>query len=453
MTTPAQEPPVTLPGEFPDEMLTIARECGAPNYAHLFLTHPARLDAERLARAVRLLVDAEPVLACRFDVTARNSIWRRHSDPDSIAWLEVATAPDRESAVSSVVATEQEPNDRTIVVRLFSLPEHDLIALTIDHAAGDGQAMVECAYYLAELYTALRDRPDYRPTPNPASRDGFAWLQGMTLREKARTLIRDLRTVRRAVRQPSGIPHSHTFDTWKAVPRATPMFVEHLVGRPDLEAMSLLASRNGSSVFTVLVAAMARAFVDFAGADPKRPFQVETVTNLRRFTPPVERPPIRNMVASASMIFQPAVDRPFVATLENAKREMENVRAGMRGALNPVVVSMLRRMSYATKRRLTEKALRGKFRKPVPLTFSHAGRVQPERLGFDGIAPERAMIIGGCLPIPVFLIVGLEYRGTLSLSVGFQGDDIPAERVRGFLDGVVAQIPIERRELAANAGV
>ncbi len=37
--------------------------------------------------------------------------------------------------------------------------------------------------------------------------------------------------------------------------------------------------------------------------------------------------------------------------------------------------------------------------------------------------------------MPVFLIVGLEYRGTLSLSVGFQDHDIQAEKVRGFLEG------------------
>jgi hypothetical protein len=65
---------------------------------------------------------------------------------------------------------------------------------------------------------------------------------------------------------------------------------------------------------------------------------------------------------------------------------------------------------------------------------------------FDGIAPERVLLIGGWMPMPVLLIVGLEYRRTLSLSVGFQDEDIPDARVRGFLDGIVAQIPVGRSD-------
>lgn len=78
--------------------------------------------------------------------------------------------------------------------------------------------------------------------------------------------------------------------------------------------------------------------------------------------------------------------------------------------------------------------------------------MQEERVRCDGVAPERVLLIGGWMPMPVLLIVGLEYRRTLSLSVGFQDSDIPAERVRGFLDGIVAQMPIERSDAAARMG-
>lgn len=437
-----QPPPAILPAEFADEMLTLAREFGAPGYAHFFLPVATRLDAQRLARAARLLVDAEPVLGCRFEVADGRARWRRHDDPDSVAWLETSRAPDFDSAVSSVMLSEETPTDRTVIVRLISLPEHDLVAITIDHAAGDGAALLDCTYHLVELYSTLRDRPDHRPVPNTTPRDGFEWMRGLSRRDKARTLLRDLRAIGRAGRRPSGIAHGHTLESWKAVPRRAPTYIDRQVDPAGLDAIGRFASANGGSVFTVLVAAMARAFVDFAGDGARRPFHVQTVTDLRRFTPAHERPPLRNMVASAPLIFDPARREPFAVTLENAKREVERLRRGMRGAMNPIAASLVRRLSHATKRRATEKALRAKFRGPVPLTFSHAGRVREERLRFDGLAPERVLLIGGWMPMPVLLIVGLEYRGTLSLSVGFQDDDIPAARVRGFLDGIVAELPV-----------
>ena len=438
--------PATLPAEFADEMLTLAREFGAPGIAHLFLPVATRLEPQRLARAARLLVDSEPVLGCRFEMTATGARWRRHEDPDRVAWLEIAQAPDFDTAVSSVMLSEETPGDRTVVVRLFSLPQHDLVAITLDHAAGDGAALLECAYQLAELYSILRDRPDHRPVPNLTPRDGFEWMQGFSRRDKARTLLRDLGAIGgaigRAGRRPSGIAHGHTLESWKAVPRRAPTHIDRQVSATEFEAMGRFARANGSSVFTLLVAAMARAFVDFAGVDPGRPFQMQTVTDLRRFTRAHERPPLRNMVASASLLFDPARHAPFTATLENARRELDRMRWGMRGAMNPIAASLVQRLSPATKRQATEKALRGKFRRPVPLTFSHSGRVDERRLLFDGVAPDRVLLIGGWMPMPVLLIVGLEYRGALSLSVGFQDHDIPTARARAFLDGIVAQVPL-----------
>ena len=442
MTSSIAAPPTTLPTEYPDEMLTIARELGAPHYAHLFLTFTERLDAKRLARALRLLVDAEPVLGCRFEITGKRSQWRRHADPDAVPWLEVATAPDHDTAVTRVLLAEQVPTDLSIVVRLFSLPSHDVMAVTVDHAAGDGQALFECVYHLAELYSILRERPDHRPVPNPTSRDGFAWQHGLSLRDKAQTLIRDMSGGGRTKR-PSGVPSAHTLESWKAVPRTSPAYVEGRIGPAELDAMNNLARRDGTSEFTLLIAAMGRAFVDFAGPETSQPFHVQTVTNLRRFAPKSERPPIYNMLAHASVIFDPAREAPFAVTLENAKREMERLRgAGVRGVLNPLAALLVRHLSYAAKRSLSEKAFRSRFRQPVPLTFSHAGRVDEARTRFDGTAPERILLIGGVLPMPVLLIAGMEYRRNLLLSIGYQADDISGERLRRFADGIAAQIPI-----------
>ena len=443
MTSSTDDGPDIVPVEYPDEMLTIAREFGLPSYIHVFMSYPERLDADRLARAVRLLVDAEPVLGCRFELTRKGPVWRRHPDLDAVTWFDHATAPDFDTAVANTLITEEQPNERNIVVRLFSLPGHDVVAVSINHAAGDGQGTLESTYHLASFYSMLRDLPAFRPVPNMAARDGFAWQQGLTWRDKLRTLKRDIGDARRAGRNPTGIRHQHDLDTWRAAPRTSPGFVDRWVEPADMDAVRRLASHHATSVFAILVSATARAFVDFADADPNRPFHVQTATDLRRFAPTPERPPVRNMATLASMTFHPARQHGFAVTLENTKQEVERLRAGMRGAMNPIAVSVLRRLSYATKRRLTEKAFRGKFRNAIPPTFSYVGRVREDMVRLDTTSPDRVLMIGGCLPMPVLLVLGLEYRGGLSLSIGFQKDDIAADKLRRFVDDIVDHIPLD----------
>jgi hypothetical protein len=45
--------------------------------------------------------------------------------------------------------------------------------------------------------------------------------------------------------------------------------------------------------------------------------------------------------------------------------------------------------------------------------------------------------------MPVLLMAGLEYRGGLSLSIGFQKDDIAADKLRRFVDDIVDHIPMD----------
>ena len=436
----------TLPVEFQDQIVAITARMRVSGPVTLIMRFGerldgGRLDGGRLGRAARLLVDAEPILGCRFEMTAAGPVWRRR-DADGVAWFEQGEAADYEAAVTGVLAIEEPVEGRNLVVRLFPLPEGDVLMVSVSHVVADGAAAYECVYRLAALYTALRDDPGHQPEPNLASRDSFEWMAGFTVRHKVRTLLRDLGELRHARTRIMGVRPEHDLAGWLALPRRSPCFVERRIEPDGLEAIDRLAAAHGCGRMDVLVAGLARAYADFVGGAPGEAFRVIMPSNLRRFTAGTRRPSIRNMAGFATMTFDPARAAPFSRTLEGVVRESARVKDGLSGAMNPVAAALLARMSFARKQRMIEGAIRRGMSKPAPPTFTNVGRLHEGRARFDGAGPETVMLLGGAYPMPILVVGGVEHRRSLSLAVAFQEEGMERARMQGLLDAMVNEIPV-----------
>lgn len=431
----------TMPTEFQERFAAAGLDLNLGCHITLVLSLPTRLDPDRLARAARLLVDAEPILGCWLDAAAATPVWRPHAAPDAVAWMETSACPDWDAAVTLAVGTAEPSDGRNMIVRLLSLPGHDALAVAVNHAAADGAGAIECVYQLAALYTALASGTAVRLPPNPASRDSFEWMKSFKFRHKLRTMRRDLQDLRRARTPALTAPLATSFAAWCDHARARPAYAERRIDPTELAAIDQLAAAHGTTRFGVLIAGMGRAFAAFAPAPPGTPFRLMLATNLRRFTPPARRPAIRNLSAVASILFDPAPHAPFTETLAAAAKEAERVAWGLSGAMNPIAIALLRLISGNKKRALVKKMAAQQMTKNGAPAFSNIGRLNETRLRFDDATPDHVVVLGGAFPMPLMLIIGVEYRRTLTLAVAFQTDSLPKARAQAFLDDIVAQIP------------
>ena len=69
----------TIAAEFQDQMVQIFASYGTTGYLYVVLDFAAPLDADVVRQATRRLLDAEPVLGCRFDEGGAVPVWRRRS--------------------------------------------------------------------------------------------------------------------------------------------------------------------------------------------------------------------------------------------------------------------------------------------------------------------------------------------------------------------------------------
>ena len=140
------------------------------------LTFDTRLDANVLARATRLVLDAEPHLGCRLRESLTTVHWERCRALDVRVPFSVAETANPHN---DAVAFHDEPFDETgprIAVLLLRSERGDDVCIRLDHIAGDGWSTKMLAYLLAETYSRLLADPGYLPEPDLSPRPGHADL-------------------------------------------------------------------------------------------------------------------------------------------------------------------------------------------------------------------------------------------------------------------------------------
>jgi hypothetical protein len=97
-----------------------------------------RLDFVKLARAVRLSVDAEPVLGCRF-VEANPPYFKRLQDLDSVEFCTMEETDDSEGALLRYLERPfSMDNDLLVKVHLIRTGESDTLVVKLNHSCADG---------------------------------------------------------------------------------------------------------------------------------------------------------------------------------------------------------------------------------------------------------------------------------------------------------------------------
>jgi NRPS condensation-like uncharacterized protein len=216
--------------------------------------------------------------------------------------------------------------------------------------------------------------------------------------------------------------------------------VERRIEKLEYSDLINRARKQGCSLFTILLAGVARAFVDFVGSDSNQSIKILIPCDLRRLDKSNNEGVIQHQSATASLTFDVARKYDFSVTLKNAALARRGMRKGVYGVSNPITSMIFKRLSYSTARKIIAKGFADSMKKPVPMIFSHLGRIECDHMKFDSTLPERILVICGSNPMPLLLVVGVEYRGALSIAAGFQSDSINKHEMQVFLDNIASQL-------------
>jgi len=405
-----------------------------------------RLDFERLRRAMRLSLEAEPFLSCRFVEGRFGPHWEVRDDVDRLdlcAMEHPATEEERERRVLAFAAADTSATTDPLVRAVVLRREDDTLCLTLHHAAGDGTALKAYTGLVASIYRRLAGDPAYIPTANPSRRrDIRPFLAGYGLAGRFALLARSLRALRRL----------RGFALWNlpasAGGPASRRLALRRLPRERMERVAAYCRERGAMTNELLLAAMFLAFRRHAPGPPARhrlvAMPIDLRPRLRNGQPrvpatlaslmllPLPDPPDETLDTAVSLVrdilFETALATDAGLACMPVFLELPPVRQ-LRALIPPPVVRAIGRREHA---RMT-----GVNRLAVYL--SNLGEIDAASVRFDGTRTLDAFLTASGAMAYGFM--ASSFDGTLTLSYVFDEAVVDLGLASRVLDTMVALLP------------
>jgi NRPS condensation-like uncharacterized protein len=402
------------------------------------LSFDGSIEEARLHRALRLTLDAEPLLGCRFAKRWYRPVWERRDDLDELTLCRVRPQePDRRAVRRFLIESFDPERDCQVRAELWR-DATDTLGIKLSHKVADGQSLKQYVRLLADTYTKLADDPAYRPPSNPRADRSLGQL--IPRLEQAR-----LQTPRAASK-----PARH---------RATPGYWKRPVGPgraegPDVHIRQLDAARYTSvfeyalrrraTVFQVLLAALFMAARETMPHTPHRTLTIGSVVDLRGYAPDPNSLPLCNLFGVLPVVIEPDCAATLDQVIDQVREQFLAAREGHQDLVVPIFGLesrfVMRQAWRAIPYRWLESLARLRLtrRESALLLLTDVGSLNPEHLVFDDLEVTDAFVASGMIHDPVLsLLCASSYRSTMTLCSGVSHAFPPDQ----LLDRTLAALP------------
>lgn len=428
--------PDVLPANGHDICNYIARH-GMSNYQiQTIMRLDGTLDYERLERAVRLSIETEPVLGCRF-VESNPPYWKRRDDMDKIKFCSLEETDNEDEAVKRFIESPLDMDkDLMVKLKLIRSGNCDTLCVKVNHACSDGGGVKEYIILLAEIYSAIEgDDSAYRPKPRIGGRKDQDRLFNALGIENPEYGWNPLPEAHRSV---------WTFPWKKGRTNAARYTVcKFPAGLSDV--ISRYGKTKGATVNDLLLTAYYRAMFEISNTLYNIPMDITTTIDLRRYLPNNKAEAIRNFSGGFVTRVERIVGESFEGTLSRIVDITGNIKNGLPGLQNAIGGECVEKMSFlhinayfkytAAVTEMTE------FWSILPtLTclpgLSNLGIISRDLIKFGDNNVTDAYVLPPAIRDPGFLLLAGTYNGVLTLSTGYYKGSVRRKDMQRLLDKI-----------------
>ncbi|CAK9094274.1 Uncharacterized ABC transporter ATP-binding protein TM_0352 [Durusdinium trenchii] len=272
-----------LPNRLPtavSDRLVYCQRTVTNGYTYIVFKLDGTLDVDRLRRAVRLLVDAEPVLGSRFVEGRFSPYWQRRDDLDDVEWVSVIEGTLVETMLDELADDRRDPCVDPVFRVLLFRGETDQLTIEICNVCSDGSGGMYLFQRIGAIYEALAAHPDHVPKIGRFRERGYGvvcrargWKGRWTiLKNGVRTALR----LNRAGRWKFEVPEEGPERTFRYT----------VVLEPDrVRRLSRYGRKHGASVNILVLTAAYRALKREFCPDETDPLPIMMPVSLRSYFP------------------------------------------------------------------------------------------------------------------------------------------------------------------------
>jgi len=403
-----------------------------------------RVDKDRLFRAVRLCMDAEPILGCRFKKRFFRSYWERMDDLDNAVSSELVETSKYDDDIGSFLTSLPPLNLFTgPQVKVWILrSKHDKIVFKFQHVTGDGAANADYARLLSEIYTKLGENPDYRPVPNINGTRSLNQVgSNFSFKDKYGIVSRGMKDIAHFM-----TPVKYMIYPFGTSERSGLTMMISPVEPERFRVIKKYGKDRNATVNDMILAIFLRSFYQTINSHPESLMRVVATVDLRRYTKIRRAGALCNLSGFLYLGIGKKVNEPFDRTLSKVRNFMHSYKGDYIGMGNFfITIPFFKLLPFPVSLWLHDRM--GNMQKKQTRT---AGRVAPLYTNVGNIN-HNGMLFGDLEATDVFITTTVPYPPVLALclttfkermtmSIGFCESCVSKKDVRILVDKIQEQV-------------
>ena len=405
--------PYHFPAAAIDKIISGGQDVGIADFMlQMELCFEHRLDAQRLAHALLLLLDAQPVLGCRLVTEKSRVYWERLTLPWPDIFFFAANQAECDDFRNRPIDSRLGPQIKACMLRAAN---GDRLIVKISHLACDAGGFNDVVAQLSHVYTQLANNPDYRPRPNiHGSRTCSQIMRHLPWYIYPVLLFLFLRTT-----LSTQIPKKTHALQVPVGPREPFTFVIRHLAPACVERLSAYGRQHHATTNDLMIAAFYRALLKKEPWDGHAGLRIQTTVDLRRwYIPSGKAEGICNLSTYEHINLGREPGRNFAETLSQVCSIMQRKKSGWIGLSELCTVPLAGLTPYTLLVKACDKLLHERIAsRNYPSGLTNLGLIQPESVFFDG-HPATGWILPPVVYPPVLYIGFSGYGKNLTLSAG-----------------------------------
>jgi NRPS condensation-like uncharacterized protein len=391
-----------------------------------------RLNFDKLSRAVRLSVDAEPVLGCRF-IEHNPPYWRRLENIDKTMFCSIEETDNVEEAIHRFLESHLDmDNDPMVNVKLIRSGEYDTLGIKLNHTCCDGAGTKEYIHLLSHIYTRIDGKNGvYVPKPSVRSRkdhDRVFSTLGIKHPELDNSSV--------------DAPRSLWPFPWKSggQKNITP-FVVCRLPYGQLDVLSKYGKERGATINDLILTAFYRAMFKMSHPPYGVPMDIAVTVDLRRYLPDHKAEAIRNLTGGVVTRIARLLGEPFEKTLSREVSVMNSKKNRNPGYQNATGAERMEKSNFHRTLAFSKFLSHVSKISSQNCVFcapglSNMGIISKPLIKFGKNVVTEAYIIPPVVRAPGFLLVASSYNGILTLAAGYYKGAIRRRYIEKLLNKI-----------------
>jgi len=387
------------------------------------ITFDQHLDTDVLKKAVRLSLDAEPVLRCRFIENDKQPYWQPFENPDEIQWFEFVQSDNKQAAIEHFLKSPFYCEEQMLSVRLIRDNDNDTLGVKICHACSDGGGLKQYLQLLAEIYSSLLKDSQYKPEPNTKRRlDQKSYFKALGIKEPLALLDPN--------DQP--LPAAWAFPYYGVESKEMHISMRRFADE-SLDGIRAFGKTHTVTINTIILTAFFRSMFQLLNPPAGDDREICVTMDLRRSFKTHPSQNICNLSTSITPRTYRVEEEAFLETVKRVSKSMEELKHAQAELSGAVMIEAQEAIEYSQLLALFQAArpqvlATGKL---TP-TLTNMGIINP--LQFGQITADDAYLVSPTIYAPGFCLGASTYNRTLTLLVGYCEPSHRTEDVNALMD-------------------